>query len=68
MANIDSSIKKQLSSEIEKELTNIVSNMVSIMNPKSVKPQEPDYIAALTCNFPIALKKIHTNANTTRHL
>lgn len=57
MANIDSSIKKQLSSEIEKELT----NMVSIMAPKSVKPQEPDYIAALTCNFPNALKKILTN-------
>lgn len=57
MANIDSSIKKQLSSEIEKELT----NMVPIMAPKSVKPQEPDYIAALTCNFPNALKKILTN-------
>ncbi len=53
MANINSSIKNQLSTEIEKELTSIVSKLVN--------PQEPDYIAALTCNFPNALKKILTN-------
>lgn len=53
MANINSSIKNQLSTEIEKELTSIVLKLVN--------PQEPDYIAALTCNFPNALKKILTN-------
>lgn len=53
MANINSSIKNQLSTEIEKELTSIVSKLVN--------PQEPDYIAALTCNFPNAFKKILTN-------
>lgn len=57
MANINSSIKNQLSTEIEKELTSIVSKLVL----KLVNPQEPDYIAALTCNFPNALKKILTN-------
>lgn len=61
MANIDSSIKKLLSTEIEKELTNIASSMESSMASKLVKPQEPDYIAALTCNFPNALKKILTS-------
>ncbi len=54
MANIDLRKRSALESDIDAALANSVSSLPT----PSRTPQEPDYIAALTCYFPSLLKGI----------
>lgn len=54
MANVDSYTKALLDSEITTTLTDIINNMINRLG----SPQEPDYIAALVCDFPKKLREI----------
>ncbi len=54
MANIDLGKRNTLESDIDAALADSVSSLSSVLSA----PQEPDYIAALTCNFPDILKGV----------